>query len=130
VLAAVRSRLLGTAWADLAAPARRTVAALAAGGVCRLTRPGAGDGLAELLPAAHPLAAVLRSDFTPERPGPDVARIRPLLRTYGTDLDPWEELVLATSRRFPPRRPARAAEPAGPPARAAEPAETTTVGAV
>jgi len=25
------------------------------------------------------------------------------LRMYGTDLDPWQDLVLATSRRFWPR---------------------------
>jgi hypothetical protein len=103
VLAGVRRRLLAAAWDDLDAPSRRRVAGLTAG-VAHLTAPGAGSRLADLLPAAHPLAAVLDCDFTPDDPGPDLARVEPLLRQYGTALDRWEDLVLATSRRFPPRR--------------------------
>ena len=82
-------------------------AGLLAGGA-DLAAAGTGGRLAEVLPARHPLRAVLCHDFSPDDPGPDIDRIRPVLRPYGTDLDPWEDLVLATSRRFSPRRaPAR-----------------------
>ena len=107
VLAGVRARLLAAAWPELGAPARATVAGLLAGGA-DLAAAGTGGRLAEVLPAGHPLRAVLCHDFSPDDPGPDIDRIRPVLRPYGTDLDPWEDLVLATSRRFSPRRaPAR-----------------------
>jgi nucleoside diphosphate kinase len=124
VLAGVRARLLAAAWDDLPRVERKAAAAmLAADAGCRgLAGPGelpagpgeplagpsellAGPGelLAGLLPAAHPLAEVLRADFTPQSPGPGLERVRLLLRNYGTDLDAWEDLVLATSRRFQPR---------------------------
>jgi len=103
VLAGVRSRLVAAVWDDLTPPSRARAAELVAGGVPALAAPKAGAQLADLLGAGHPLDAVLRADFTPDNPGPDLARVAPLLRVHGTDLDRWEELVLATSRRFPPR---------------------------
>jgi nucleoside diphosphate kinase len=103
VLAGLRARVLAAAWDELAPAARAELAAPAevADG---LTEPGAGERLAALLPVGHPLASVLCADFTPECPGPALDRVRPLLRVHATDLDPWEDLVLATSRRFEPRR--------------------------
>jgi nucleoside diphosphate kinase len=104
VLSGVRARLLAAAWEQLDPGARREAAAALSAGVGALADPGAGARLAGWLPAGHPLGEVLAADFTPEHPGPDPDRVRPLLRLYGTDLDPWEDLVLATSRRFRPRR--------------------------
>jgi hypothetical protein len=98
----VRARLLAAAWDDLSPRARQ--AALDLGYVGQLGQPGAGKPLADLLPANHPLADVLRADFTPDDPGPVLDRVRRLLPAYGVALDPWEDLVLVTSRRFTPRR--------------------------
>jgi nucleoside diphosphate kinase len=99
VLAGLRSRLLAAAWSDLPKPARRAATASADG----LAAPGTGPRLADLLPDGHPLAAGLRADFTPTSPGPDPARLHAVMAAHGTGLDTWESLVLATSRRFPPR---------------------------
>lgn len=99
VLAGLRARVLAVAWDELEADARQVAAGL---DLSRLGQPGAGKPLADLMPAGHPLAGILRADFTPEQPGPLLDRVRPLLRAYGTDLDPWEDLVLASSRRFAP----------------------------
>jgi nucleoside diphosphate kinase len=131
VLAGVRARLLAAVWDRLAPQARREAMSALHGGIAELARPGAGDRLAAWLPGDDPIREVLGSDFTPQRPGPDLDRVRPLLRLHGTDLDPWEDLVLATSRRFEPRREAEPALPGvpvtsaagdGPPPRAVIPA--------
>lgn len=102
VLAGLRARLLVAAWDDLDPGSRR--ATLDVGVVGQLGRSGAGKPLADLLPAGHPLADVLRADFTPDDPGPVLDRVRRLLPAYGLALDPWEDLVLVTSRRFTPRQ--------------------------
>lgn len=127
VVSGVRARLLAAAWQQLGPAARREATAALRGGIDELARPGAGTRLASWLPAGHPLAEALACDFTPSSPGPDPDRLRPLLRLHGTDLDPWEDLVLATSRRFVPR-----GYPAdGPPSEAApvEPLAVTPAGA-
>jgi len=103
VLAGLRARMLAAAWDDLPRPARKTAEAMLEAGADGLAAAGSGDRLADLLPVTHPLSAILRAAFTPRSPGPDPERVRLVLRTYGTDLDSWETLVLATSRRFPPR---------------------------
>jgi nucleoside diphosphate kinase len=109
VLAGLRARIVAVLWGELPVPARELADKLRAGGAAALAAPGAGAQLADLLPAGgHPLEAVLRCEFMPDQPGVDIDRARALLRAYGTDLDPWEDLVLATSMRFEPRR-----EPAG-----------------
>ena len=63
-----------------------------------------GERLAAYLPDAHPLAGLLRADFTPGAPGPDPHQARLTLAPFGIGLDEWECLVLATSRRCWPRR--------------------------
>jgi len=93
VLAGVRARMLATVWDEWPAAARRAAAAFQPD---QLALPGAGKRLADLLPDAHPLGEALRADFSPTRPGPTLDRVRLLLRGYGTDIDPWEDLVLAT----------------------------------
>lgn len=100
VLGGLRARVLAAVWDELGADARRTALGL---DPAQLGQPGAGKPLADLLPAGHPLAATLRADFTPENPGPLLDRVRRLLPAYGLALDPWEDLVLTTSRRFAPR---------------------------
>lgn len=102
VVAGLRARLLGAVWDDLSPEARRAALEVDIGG--QLGQLGAGQSLADLLPADHLLAGVLRADFTPDAPGPVLDRVRRLLPAYGLALDPWEDLVLATSRRFTPRR--------------------------
>lgn len=103
VLAGLRARMLAATWDDLPRPVRKTAGVMAEAGAGGLAAAGSGERLADLLPAAHPLADVLRADFTPGSPGPPVERVRLQLTAFGTDLDPWEDLVLATSRRFWPR---------------------------
>ena len=103
VLAGLRARTLAAAWADLPRPVRKTAGAMLAAGETELAAAGSSQRLAGLLPAEHPLAEVLLPDFTPGSPGQDLQRVALTLRTYGTDLDPWESLVLATSRHFWPR---------------------------
>jgi nucleoside diphosphate kinase len=102
VIAGIRARLLAAVWDDLSPGSRR--AALDRGDAEQLGQLGAGKPLADLLPASHPLADVLRADFTPDDRGPVLDRVRRLLPAYGLALDPWEDLVLVTSRRFTPRR--------------------------
>jgi hypothetical protein len=104
VLAGVRARIVAALWDELPAPAREVAGKLQAGGVAALAAPGAGAQLADLLPAGHRLGPVLRCEFLDGHPVIDMDRARAQLRSYGTDLDPWEELVLATSMRFEPRR--------------------------
>jgi nucleoside diphosphate kinase len=104
VLAGVRARIVAALWDELPAPARELAGKLQAGGVAALAAPGAGAQLAELLPAGHRLEPVLSCEFLEGHPVIDMDRARALLRSYGADLDPWEELVLATSMRFEPRR--------------------------
>lgn len=103
VLSGLRGRVLAATWDELTRDARRTAAGLIAAGPGQLAQPGAGKRVVDLLPPAHPLTDVAASDFTPRSPGADIGRVRTLLRAYGTDLDRWEDLVLATSRRFQPR---------------------------
>ncbi len=104
VLAGLRARTLAAAWDELPRSVRKTAAVmLEAGDSSELAAAGVGERLVSLLPAGHLLTEVLQSDFTPAAPGPDLARVRAALRIYGTDLDSWENLVLATSRYFWPR---------------------------
>jgi nucleoside diphosphate kinase len=102
VLAGLRARVLAGAWHDLPRPVRKTAGAMLEAGAAELGAPGSGERLAGLLPGAHPLAGLLRADFTPRTPGPDPQRVRQLLAAFGTGIDEWESLVLATSRRFWP----------------------------
>lgn len=104
VLAGLRARILGVMWEHLPAEARELADKLRGCGASALAAPGAGAQLADHLPAGHPLEPVLRCEFTEGSPGIDIDRVGALLRAYGTDLDTWEDLVLATSMRFAPRR--------------------------
>ena len=104
VLAGVRARIVAALWDELPAPARELAEKLQAGGVAALAAPGAGAQLADLLPGEHPLEPVLRCEFLPEHPGLEMDRVGLVLRAYGVRLDPWEDVVLATSMRFEPRR--------------------------
>jgi len=105
VLAGLRARIVAVLWDELPPPAREFAVKLQAGGVAALAAPGAGAQLADHLAAGgHPLEPVLRCEFIAGQPIMDMDRVRALLRAYGTDLDPWEDLVLATSMRFEPRR--------------------------
>jgi nucleoside diphosphate kinase len=103
VLAGLRARAIAGAWEDLPRPVQKTAGAMLEAGAAELAAPGSGERLAALLPDAHPLAALLAADFTPSSPGPDPKRVNLLLATFGTGIDEWESLVLATSRRFTPR---------------------------
>jgi hypothetical protein len=103
VLAGLRARALAGAWDDVPRPVRKTAGAMLEAGVAELAAPASGERLAALLPDAHPLAALLGADFTPRSPGPDPQRVNVLLATFGTGIDDWESLVLATSRQFLPR---------------------------
>lgn len=103
VLAGVRARLVALLWNDFGPAGHELAGRLLTGGAERLSAPGAGAALADLLPA-HPLAPVLRCEFRAGEPACDIDQVRALLRAHGTDLDRWEDLVLATSMRFPPRR--------------------------
>ena len=103
VLAGLRARSLAAAWEDLPRPVRKTAAAMLESGECELASAASGERLAGLLPAAHALTGVLLPDFTPGSPGPEPERVSAALRMFGTDLDAWDKLVLATSRRFWPR---------------------------
>lgn len=111
VLAGLRARSLAAAWDDLPRPVRKTASAMLAVGPAEFAAPGGGERLAALLPGAHPLADLLRADFTPLSPGPSPERAAAALAPFGTGIDAWESLVLATSRRFWPR----GTGPAGPP---------------
>jgi hypothetical protein len=95
---------------------RKTASAMLAAGQAEFTAAGGGERLAALLPDAHPLADLLRADFTPLSPGPDPDRVATALAPFGTGIDAWESLVLATSRRFWPR----GQQPHQPPARTGE----------
>jgi hypothetical protein len=103
VLAGLRAKTLAAAWEDLPRPVRKTARAMLEAGVAELAAPGGGERLAALFPDRHPLAALIAADFTPRSPGPDPERVGVLLAALGTGIDDWESLVLATSRRFPPR---------------------------
>lgn len=112
VLAGLRARIIGALWDELPPPARDLADALIDGGVSELAATGAGAKLADLLDRAdHPLEPVLRNDFAAQAPPDvdlspvlDIDHVHGLLRTYGVALDQWEDIVLATSLRFPPRR--------------------------
>jgi nucleoside diphosphate kinase len=103
VLAGLRARALAAAWDELPRPLRKTAGAMLDAGADSFATPDGGEGLAALLPEAHPLTGLLRADFTPRSPGPDPERVKLVLAIFGTGLDEWESLVLATSRRFWPR---------------------------
>lgn len=105
VLAGLRARIVAVLWPQLPTQARELADKLRAAGVTALAAPGAGAQLADLLPRAdHPLEPVLRCEFLPDHPHIELDRVQALLGAYGTALDPWERLVLATSTRFEPRR--------------------------
>ena len=105
VVAGVRARTIAALWSELSPAARGVARALLDRGVPGLAEAEAGGQLADLLePAGHLLAPLLRCAFEADSPGIDLDRARAVLRTYGTDLDPWEDLVLATSMRFASRR--------------------------
>jgi nucleoside diphosphate kinase len=105
VLAGLRARVVAVVWDELPAAARELADKLRAGGVTALAAPGAGAQLADLWKADdHPLEPVLRCEFMVGQLGMELDRVRALLRAYGTDLDAWEDIVLATSMRFEPRR--------------------------
>ena len=114
VLAGVRARIVGVMWEHLPVEARELADKLRACGPNGLATPGAGAQLADHLPAGHPLEPVLRCEFTEGNPGIDIDRVGALLRAFGTDLDSWEDLLLATSMRFTPRRALRPAAHPGP----------------
>jgi nucleoside diphosphate kinase len=110
VLAGVRARIITALWHTLPDDARARARTLLAGGLPGLAAAGAGAALADLLPG-HPLEPVLRDDFAATAPPDidqspvlDIDHARTLLRGYGVELDRWEDIVLATSLRFPPRR--------------------------
>lgn len=103
VLAGLRGRALTAAWHELPRPVRKTAGEMLECGPAGLAAPGSGERLASLLPEAHPLAGLLGADFTPRSPGPDPRRVAGTLEAFGTGIDDWESLVLATSRRFWPR---------------------------
>jgi nucleoside diphosphate kinase len=103
VLAGLRARSLAAAWEDLPRPVRKSAGALLEAGESGLASPASSEQLAGLLPAAHPLTDVLLPDFTPGSPGPELERVAAALGMFGTDMDAWDKLVLATSRRFWPR---------------------------
>jgi nucleoside diphosphate kinase len=102
VLAGLRAKVIASAWDELPGTLRKSARAMVETGTSELAEPGSGERLAGLLDADHPLADLLGADFTPASPGPDPARVQLVLATYGTGLDKWEQLVLASSRRFPP----------------------------
>ena len=116
VLAGLRARSLVAAWDDLPRPVRKTASAMLEAGQAEFAAPGSGERLAALLPDAHPLLDLIRADFTPSSPGPDPERAAAALAPFGTGIDAWECLVLATSRRFWPR----GQQPHQPPARTGE----------
>src|SRR5262249_44717166 len=105
VVAGVRARMIVALWDELSPAARGVARALLDRGIPGLAEAEAGGELADLLePAGHPLVPVLRCAFEADSPGIDLDRARAVLRTHGTDLDPREDLVLATSMRLAPRR--------------------------
>jgi nucleoside diphosphate kinase len=106
VLAGLRARIIAIVWDTLPAAARELATKLRCAGVAALAAPGAGAQLADLLPpGGHPLEPALRCDYLPGHPRVDLDHVAALLRAYGTVLDAWEDLILATSMRFEPRRP-------------------------
>lgn len=108
VLAGLRTRIVAVLWDELSVAVREKVRIAQEKGVSGLASPELGTELVELLPRAdHPLASVLQCEFHAGAVGMDLEQVRYLLRAYGADLDPWEDLVLATSTRFTPRRTGR-----------------------
>jgi len=105
VLAGLRARIIAVLWAELPPAARELGAKLRCAGVAALAAPGAGAQLADLLPpGGHPLEPALRCEYLPGHPRVDINHVGALLRAYGAELDPWEDVVLATSMQFEPRR--------------------------
>lgn len=112
VLAGVRARVISAMWNELPEPAKDLAATLLSGEVADLAAAGAGAKLADLLGHPHhPLDQFLREDFAAHAPPDidqspvlDVDRAHLVLGAHGVRLDRWEDIVLATSLRFPPRR--------------------------
>jgi nucleoside diphosphate kinase len=114
ILGGVRARVLAALWPRLA-PDRRA----AAGGhrtpadLHDFGGPAGAACLDEVLPACHGLGGLVHPPF----PGADPATAPPVevarLADLGVTLDPWEHLVLATSRYYPPL-PSAAPAPPGP----------------
>ncbi len=104
VVAGLRAKAIAAAWPDLPRPVRKTASELLASGTPELASPASGERLACLLGPDHPLAGLLQASYTPASAGQDPERVAVTLAAFGTGLDDWERLVLATSRRFWPRR--------------------------
>ncbi len=102
VLAGLRAKVITSAWDELPRTVRKTARTMIEAGPAELAAPGSGARLASLLEVSHPLAEVLGADFTPPSPGPEPHRLQLLLATMGTGIDKWEQLVLASTRCFPP----------------------------
>jgi nucleoside diphosphate kinase len=108
VVAGLRGRVAARLWPGLSDAGRAALVRLATVG--GLGEPAAGELLAAELAgptAADPLADVLRATFQPGPAGPDADGPDPdeldlLLRRHRIGLDPWERVVLATSRYFAP----------------------------
>jgi hypothetical protein len=112
VVASVRARIISALWEDLPGSARDLATSLLNAGVSELAAAGAGAKLADLFGRPdHPLTEILREDFAAvappdedQSPVIDMDYAGLTLRAHGIRLDPWEDIVLATSLRFPPRR--------------------------
>ncbi len=112
VVASVRAKVISALWDELPLAARELAGTLQAGGVAALGAAGAGARIADAFGRPdHLLTPILRDDFAADAPPDidqspviDVDAMHPALRAYGMRLDPWEDIVLATSLRFPPRR--------------------------
>ena len=110
VVAALRAKAIAAAWPDLPRPVRKTASELLRSGTAELALAATGERLACLLDQDHPLTGLLRASFTPASAGPDPQRVAVTLAAFGTGIDEWERLVLATSRRFWPRQVVRSAD--------------------
>jgi nucleoside diphosphate kinase len=98
VLGGVRARVLAGLWDELPVEARRRLDSWCARhGVRGLGGAAGGALLAELLPIGSHVDALIDS-LAGGRPTEDIADLRRL----GITLDPWEYLVLATSRFYAP----------------------------
>ncbi|MFI5758521.1 nucleoside-diphosphate kinase [Streptomyces sp. NPDC051569] len=119
VLAGVRARVLTALWPRLTDRQRAAVDEWhTTSDMSRLAGPDGSRLLAALLPAGHGLDGVVTPpEYGGENPGgPAPVEVAALAR-LGVVLDPWEHLVLATSRYYPPLPAGRAAGPRADPAR-------------
>ncbi|CAM5603898.1 nucleoside-diphosphate kinase [Streptomyces canarius] len=111
VLAGVRTRVLAAVWGRIQ-PARRALAESrpAFRDAALLGGPEGSELLTAVLPAGHRLGGIV----DPPPPGGECPADRrelelDALAELGVVLDPWERLVLATSRYYPPLPDSRAA---------------------